>query len=321
MKRFGIIFGLTTTIIILLSMVTLLIMALIHNNNYSPYDSIVFIEAINNESIKDGMGFVYEVSDNKNYIVTNYHVVESSNSLYVENINREKISAKVVWYDVYTDIAVLQINNELGLKEILPINQKSNINDSVYYYNIENKELKKGKILSLNNEININTSYGNSYYMANSINANINNGNSGSPLFNDKNEFIGMICLKEEGSDSAYYLEYNYIEKLVSKLKNQELFRPNLGASFVNTTNIDLLNQYEIFPGDIVGVVIIDLKEGFPLKNSGLVQGDIITKINDIQITNSSELQKTLYSFKPNDIISIEYVRSGGYNRVDIVLK
>ena len=104
-------------------------MAVINNNKYSPFDSIVFIESISDESLKNGMGFVYEVENNKNYIVTNYHVVESSNSLYVGNIEKEKISAKLVWYDIYTDIAVLQINDELGLKEVVATNKSMSISE------------------------------------------------------------------------------------------------------------------------------------------------------------------------------------------------
>ena len=291
MKRFGIIFGLIFTITSTLAMIVLLVMAIIHENGYEPIDSIVFIEAINNESVKEGMGFVYKIKDDKNYIVTNYHVVGSSNSLYVENSVNEKISAKMIWYDIYTDIAVLQINNELNLKEAIVSSDKTNVSDEIYYYNIK------------------------------AISADIENGNSGGPIFNNESELIGMICLKEEESTNAYYLTHEYLVDIVTKLENQTLFRANLGATFVNTTNVDVLNQYGIFVGDLVGVVMLDLKDGFPLQASGLVHGDIITKINDFQITNVNELQKYIYSFDLNETVSIEYLREGIYNRVDVILK
>ena len=47
----------------------------IYNRFNNVYNSVIYIEASNNEIINSGSGFVYKVSNKKNYIITSYHVV------------------------------------------------------------------------------------------------------------------------------------------------------------------------------------------------------------------------------------------------------
>ena len=72
-------------------------------------NSFVFIEAIDGDLVSNGMGIVYKVEDNLNYIITNYHVIKNNKDLYVYNIYNKKEIAMVIDYDSYSDIAVLLI--------------------------------------------------------------------------------------------------------------------------------------------------------------------------------------------------------------------
>ena len=99
--------------------------------------------------------------------------------------------------------------------------------------------------------------------------------------------------------------------KMVNKLENHTLYRPNLGATFINTTNTEKLSEYSINTFGINGVVVFDTKEEYPLYVSGLYNGDIITKINDIIITDVNTLQKEIYSHNFGEDINVEYYREG----------
>lgn len=301
-------------------MLVLLVFALKYKQEYKITDSIVFVEVTGKNLEKQGMGFGYKTVDNINYIVTNYHVINSSDTIYVQNLKNEKARAKIVSFDAYTDIAVIKIENKLDLKDIKIGNDKVKVNDDAYYYNINKKEIGETSILSLDNEVNINTSYGNSLYKVNSIKGNIVPGNSGSPLFNYNDEVIGMISLKEEDNNFSFYMTISYVMDIVNKLENKSLFRPNLGAMMVNTTNTEFLNKYGITLNEVNGVVVLDLKENYPLSNSGFINGDVITKVNDIVIDDVSTLQKEIYSYNLNDVVTIEYNRNNSFNTVDIVL-
>ena len=60
---------------------------------------------------------------------------------------------------------------------------------------------------------------------------------------------------------------------------------------------------------------------GPALKNvSGLIKGDIITKVNDIAINDVSSLQQQIYSYSVGETVTLEYYRNGIYNKVDVVL-
>ena len=52
----------------------------------------------------------------------------------------------------------------------------------------------------------------------------------------------------------------------------------------------------------------------------GFINGDVITKVNDVLIDDVSTLQKEIYSYNLNDVVTIEYNRNNSFNTVDIVL-
>lgn len=295
-------------------------MALIYDNKYSINDSMVFIESYGEESIKEGMGLVYKEENNSSYIVTNYHVIYDSKNIYVYNLDNKKEKASIIDYDIYTDIAILEIKDNLNLEPCIIGNNNVNKNDTINYFNINKKTIEKGTILNIDNEININANYGSSFYNAISIKADIENGNSGGPVFNINDEIIGIISLKEEDSDIGFYIPVDNTMNIVTKLENHTLVRPNLGATFANSTNIEILNQYGINTMGVNGVVILEVIENYPLFVFGIIKGDIITKINNQVVSDVVDMQKIVYSHNIGDTITLEYYRNNLLSKIDIVL-
>lgn len=288
--------------------------------------SVVYIESINEDVIKSGSGFVYKVEDNKNYIVTSYHVIEDYTNVYVYDSNRKKVKASVLNYDEYIDIAVLTIEDNLGLKEI-SIGNSNFINreDEIYVVgtplNIENiNTVTKGKITVCNKEITINTTHGSSNLNAIEVSAEVDYGNSGGPLLNKNSEVIGVMFIKEESNNKSYALPINFVIEITDKLIDNELKRPNLGAVMCNTTNIELLYTYGINYIDINGVVLLEVKSNYALDNANLKKGDIITYFHNKRINNVNELREELYKKTMGDSIEIEYYRNGNYYKVNIQL-
>ena len=314
--RFFVVFLIT----LILGLVTLLIMALYHAS-YDPKNSTVFIESIGDNSAENGMGFVYSKEDDNYYIVTNYHVVDSGKRIYVYNLSNKKEKANLVYYDAYTDIAVLKINNKLNLKDVKFSTNEVKINDEIYYFNIHKNNIESGSILSLNNEITISSDYGNSYYKAVAIKADIENGNSGGPIFNNKEELIGMVSLNDEKNGEAYYIDYKLIHEIVTKLKNHTLIRPNLGGVFASSTNVEALNESGVAVPNVIGVVVLGVMDDSILSDNGILKGDIITKINDKAVIDVVDLQKEIYSYNIGDMVTIDYYRDNVLNTIKITLK
>ena len=199
-------------LIIFLILIILGIAFLIRNDNIKEINnSLVYIESMNDEEIISGSGFVYKIKNNKNYILTNYHVIHDNKEIYVYNENQKKERADVIYIDKLNDIAIISIEDNLSLKSAkIGDSDKLRVNDTVYAIgtpeNIKNfGTVTKGKILSLDAlsdifdfssiEISIQTTYG----------------NSGGPLINTNGEVVGMLFLKDEYNDISYAIPINYI--------------------------------------------------------------------------------------------------------------
>lgn len=315
MKKILVYIGIS--LFILGSCITVLIF---NKNNIN--DSVVYIECIDEVSIRSGTGFVYKVVGGKNYIVTSYHVIEGYNDIYVYNSDKKKIKASVLNYDEYTDIAILIVEDKLDLEEVI-VGDSSNIKeeDKVYAigaFDLENIK-SKGKIIYTEKEITIDTTHGSSNLNVIELDIDVTYGNSGGPLLNENNEVIGMMFVKEENKNIAYALPINFVMDIVIKLENNELERPNLGAVMCNSTNTELLNEYEINV-EIDGVVLLELNELGILYQTGLQKGDVITEFNGITISNVTELREELYKNEKGNIVSISYFRNDMYYKVDIEL-
>lgn len=290
-------------------------------------DSVVYIESIDSDTIKSGSGFVYKVNGSSAYIITSYHVIEGYSYIYIYNKNKEKVKAEIINYDEYTDIAVLSINNSLGLKEInIGDSDKVNVNDEIYVIgtpiDIENINTKvSGIVYNNKKEITINTTHGSSNLEVIEVGAKIDYGNSGGPLLNSNYEVIGMMFVKDEtSSNKGYALPFNFVIDIASKLINNELKRPNLGAVMCNTTNTELLNEYGISIDGVIGVVVLETNDLGVLYNLELKKADVITKLGDKKISNVNELREELYKKQVGSVIEIEYYRNGMYYTVNMEL-
>lgn len=306
-------------LLILGSFITVLIF-----NKKDINNSVVYIECIDEVSVRSGTGFKYKVDGDKNYIVTSYHVIEGYNDVYVYNSDKEKIKASILNYDEYTDIAVLTIEDKLDLKAVV-IGDSSNINEEDKVVAVGNLDLENinsktiGKIIDTEKEITIDTTQGSSNLNAIELDIDVTYGNSGGPLLNKDNQVIGMMFVKEENKNIAYALPINFVMDIVRKLENNELQRPNLGAIMCNSTNTELLNEYELNV-EVDGVVLLELNELGVLYKSGLQSGDVITEFNGIITSNVNELREELYKNEKGNIVEITYYKDGIYYKINVEL-
>lgn len=185
-------------------------------------ESLVYIESFNDEYISNGTGFVYKKENGYDYILTNNHIIEDYNEIYLYNKNKDKVKGKVVFSDENKDIAVIKVQDKLNLKKLkIGNSDKLKVADEIYtlgspidfsYFGT----LSKGIISSLNRKIVVS---GNTYN-AIQIDANINEGNSGGPLINKKGEVIGIIFIKEEDvTGISFAIPINEVMKIIEKIE------------------------------------------------------------------------------------------------------
>lgn len=181
-------------------------------------ESLVYIKSINNEYINTGTGFVYKKEKEYDYILTNYHIIEDHNKIYIYNKNKEKVNGKVEFFDKNKDIAIIKIENKLNLKKIkLGNSNKIKVTDEVYTLGIPIDfryfgTFSKGIISSINRKITVN----NNTYNTIQVDTNISLGNSGSPLINKNGEVIGIVFVTEEDINGiSFAIPINEVMKVI----------------------------------------------------------------------------------------------------------
>lgn len=278
------------------------------------------------QTASEGSGVIYKKSGNSAYIVTNNHVVKGSNALQVILSNGRKVDASLVGSDSATDLAVLKINSA-NVKTVAEFGNSNSIAagqdvlaigspmGSEYANTVtkgiisaKSRTLKSGTDGTLTSVIQ--------------TDAAINSGNSGGPLINVAGQVIGINSMKLAGSSDGSSVEgmgfaipSNEVVKIINQLiKNGKISRPSLGISMIDLSRVTTDQQQSVLklPSSITkGVVIMDVQSGSNAQTAGLEQYDVITKLGDTKITNTSSLKSALYKYKVGDTTKVTYYRDG----------
>ena len=273
-----------------------------------------------------GSGFIYKKDHKYAYILTNEHVIKES--IKITTSSNKEVTPQLVGKDAYLDIAILKIDKKYGDIATIGSSESSKVGDTVFTIGsplgIDYKGSVTSGILSGKNRLvttQASASTGTDCLInALQTDAPINPGNSGGPLFNVSGEVIGIITMKYaqdniEGMGFAIPIEeaMKYLDILE---KGKEIERPKLGITIVDVTDTSALLNNDIS-------VTTDIKEGVLVTSSSIKQlekGDIILKINDKDIRNSIYFKYELYQYKPQDKITITYLRDGKEKTTKVTL-
>ena len=266
------------------------------------------------------------------FIVTNNHVVENADELYVTLSNKKSYKAKVIGTDPAYDLAVIKIE-AAGLPFLLYGNSDDvKIGQWVlalgYPLNLETTVTAgivsaKSRSLGLNKGTKTNTPV-ESFIQTDAA---VNQGNSGGALINTNGVLIGINSAI--ASPTGYYSGYSYaipvniVKKVVDDLiKYGNVQRGYLGVSTINTNDIREEDKAQLnlnYNGD--GLVITLVAENSGAFDAGLKKGDIIKSVNGVSLTLPSELQELVTRYKPSDKITLVISRNGSDKTITATLK
>ena len=264
------------------------------------------------QSAAAGSGFIFT---DDGYIITNYHVIEGANTVTVSTYDGTQYDAKIVGYDESNDVAVLKVEAEGLTPVVIGSSSKLNVGDSVVAIGNPLGELTfsltAGAVSALNRDVTM--SSGSTQELIQTDCA-INSGNSGGALFNMYGEVVGITNAKYSGSSGsgasidnigfAIPMDdvYNIITSIIEK---GYIEKPYIGVSVISVS--DETQKY----GLPQGAAVQSLTDDGPAKAAGLQVNDIITKVNDTEITSSNDLVKTIGACKPGDQITLTVYRQG----------
>lgn len=273
------------------------------------------------------------------YIATNNHVIENASEIQVVMHDRRAFTAKLIGRDPTTDVALLKIdatdlpyvvmgnsdNAQIG-EWVLAVGYPYSLNTTVTAGIIS----AKGRSLGIIGRSLSRASAAQSAAAIESFiqtDAAINPGNSGGALVNMNGELIGIntAIASLTGSYAGYgfAVPVNLAKKILDDLKQfGKVQRGILGVSFPSSAVEDqYLQQQGLDPGTVRGVFITGILKGGAADDAGLKEGDIIQRIDSVDITQAAEFSERIGRHRPGDQISIQYSRKGSVNNVTVTLK
>lgn len=295
------------------------------------YNSVVTVSTFKNASAyASGTGFVYKKDKDVSYILTNAHVINNADEVYVTFTNGLNEKVEVIGSNSTADIAVLSIPSSkvISYAEI-GSSEKSKLGDTVFtvgapldsaYSWTVTRGILSGKdrlVEVSDNSSSSRSSYSDSYMMnVLQTDAAINSGNSGGPLSNGNGEVIGITSLKlvssgVEGMGFAIPIEtaLKYAEKIINK---EEIITPYIGISMLNINEAYYYREFRSIIEEAKvekGVVVATVEDDSPAAQSGLKPGDIIIKIDDEEVKSIAYLRYVLFKHEVKDKIEIKYLR------------
>ena len=291
------------------------------------------------QTASEGSGVIYKKQGGTAYIVTNNHVVAGSNALQVLLSDGTKLTAILVGTDEQTDLAVLKIDSA-KVSEVADFADSSKIEPGQAVLAIGSPlgseyatSVTEGIISATKREVDATDESGNSLGKATVIqtDAAINPGNSGGPLVNLAGQVVGINSMKLASSSDGTSVEgmgfsipSDTVVSIINELeKNGKVERPALGVTMVDLSNVSTSDQSSVLklPTSVSGgVVVMGTTDGSAAAEAGLKKYDVITKIDDTEITGSGDLRDALYKHKVGDTIKISYYRDGKEKTVDAKL-
>ena len=271
-------------------------------------------------SAASGSGFILT---GDGYVLTNYHVIESSNSISVTLYDGKSYDAVLIGYDESSDIAVLKIDAEGLTPVVLGDSDNLNVGDSVVAIGNPLGELTfsltSGAVSALNREITLSNSVTMNLIQTDCA---INSGNSGGALFNLYGEVIGITNAKYSGSGSGasidnigFAIPINHVRGIVeSIIENGYVAKPYIGVT------VSDVSEETMGYGLPAGAAVKAVSEDSPAEKAGLQVNDIITAVNGKEISGRTGLSEAVSAASVGDTLTLTVYRQGNTISVDVTV-
>jgi len=259
------------------------------------------------------------------YIVTNNHVVDNSDNVYVTLNDKREFEAEVIGTDPSTDLALIKIDA-----------------DDLLYIPYGNSDiLKVGEwVLAVGNPFTITSTVTAGIVSAKGKNlgiiqdryriesfiqtdAAVNRGNSGGALVNTQGDLVGIntAILSPSGGyvGISFAIPVSIVKKVVADLIEFGVVqRAILGVS-IQEINADLAKQKGI---DVLeGVYVSEIRADGAAKNAGILTGDIILEVNGVKVNSPAELTEQINRYRPGNKVTVILKRKGKTKQFVVTLR
>ena len=265
-----------------------------------------------------GSGFLV---DAEGHIVTNNHVVKDAASVKVTLDDGRELPARIVGRDERTDLALLQIDAGKNLP-FLKLGDSDKARPGDWVVAVGNPfglggTVTAGVVSARGRDIGAGP-----YDDFLQVDAPINRGNSGGPLFAQDGTVIGVntaIFSPSGGSVGiGFAIPSNIVQTVVAQLeKNGHVERGFLGASTQPVT--DTMAKALQLP-EAQGALVAQVEPDSPVSRAGLKAGDVITAVDGTPIHSPRELARVIADHHPGSEATLTARRDGQDEKLPVKL-
>jgi serine protease Do len=289
------------------------------------------------EAAGTGSGVIYKKAGNKAYVVTNHHVVEGATKLEVSLDDGTKIPAKLLGSDVWTDLAVLEIDAS-KIKEVAEFGNSDSLKMGEPVIAIGNPlgatfsgSVTQGIISGLKRTIPVDINQDGVVDWQSEVlqtDAAINPGNSGGALINMAGQVIGINSMKisqEAVEGIGLSIPINSAKPIIDDLEQFGVVkRPYMGVDLKSVSEIPAYYQEQTLklPRDVnYGVALRQVVANSPAAQAGLKELDVIVDMDGEKINDVIDLRKHLYQKKKiGEKLKVKYYRAGRLKETTLTL-
>ena len=275
-----------------------------------------FREEEEREEIRRGSGTGFIVSE-EGHIVTNQHVIEGSDRIYVTMRNdEENYSASVIWADYSLDLAVLKIEDTPDLQPI-KLGDSDQIRQGDWAIAIGNPygfehTVTIGVIGALGRPIEVPTERGQIRRYSNLIqtDAAINPGNSGGPLLNIQGEVVGInTAVATRAQGIGFAIPINEVKFALEEIREYgRVSLPWLGI-YYQTVTPQMQEYFQLSRSE--GIIVMDVVADSPAEAAGLKPYDIILEVNREPVSSTEDFARSIRETEVGERIMLRVLRDG----------
>ncbi|MES2628745.1 MAG: trypsin-like peptidase domain-containing protein [Bacteroidota bacterium] len=269
------------------------------------------------------------VSDD-GFIVTNNHVVSGATKVQVKLNNNEIYDAQVIGTDPSSDIALLKIDAKN--LPFMPYGNSDQVKVGQWVLAVGNpfnltSTVTAGIVSAKGRNIHILEGEPNSPIVPIEsfiqTDAAVNPGNSGGALVGANGELIGINTAI--ASNTGSYAGYSFAipVNLVKKVVNDLFEFGRVQRAFIGV-NIRDLNRELVSEQNLTsyrGVYVTDVVKNGAAQKAGIHAEDVITKVGDVGVNNSTELMEQVGKYRPGDKVSVDLIRGGKNLQIPVTLQ
>jgi serine protease Do len=270
------------------------------------------------EEVPRGVGSGFVISAD-GYVMTNAHVVEGADEVYVTLTDKREFKAKIVGADKNTDVALVKIDGSNLPRLTMGASDKIRVGEWV---------IAIGSPFGLDNTVTAGIisakarNIAGEYLPLIQTDVAVNPGNSGGPLINMRGEVVGInsqIFSRSGGyMGISFAVPIDEAMRVVDQLKTTgKVSRGRIGVRIGEVTK-EVAESLNLPKAQ--GALVEQVESGSPAEKAGVEAGDIIIKFNGTAVEASSDLPRMVGASKPGSRATVTVWRKGAARDLTVTL-